>query len=86
VQLESVQGDPLLLTAWLHVLQKISGRRLGGIHELAREDQGCAYTSSVKDMALSSLGMFLMPNSTKGRWDGKAWLANLAFRPSLSFR
>ncbi len=68
------------------MLQKIGGQRLGGIHELAREDQRCAYTSSVEDKALSSLGMVLMPNSTKGRWDGKAWLANLAFRPSLSCR
>ncbi len=53
---------------------------------LPGKTMGVPYTSSVEDMALSSLGVVLMPSSTKGRWDSKAWLANLAFRPSLSCR
>jgi hypothetical protein len=28
--------------AWPHVLQKIGGWQVGGVHELAREDQGAA--------------------------------------------
>jgi hypothetical protein len=42
-----------------------------------------SYTSSAEDMALSSLGMVLMPSSTQGRCAGHSWLANLVFRPSL---
>jgi hypothetical protein len=44
------------------------------------------YTSSAEDMVLSSLGVVLMPSSTQGRCAGHSWLANLIFRPSLSWR
>jgi hypothetical protein len=47
--------------------------------------RGVPYTSSAEDMALSSLGVVLMPSSTQGRCSGHSWLANLVFIPSLSW-
>jgi hypothetical protein len=48
--------------------------------------RGAPYTSSAEDMALPSLGVVHMPSSTQGRCAGHSWLANLVFRPSLSWQ
>ncbi len=53
--------------AWPHVFQKIGGWRLGSSTNSPGRIRGVPYNSSAEDMALSSLGVVLMPSNTQGR-------------------